>query len=69
MGEPLGLSTCKPIGRESVKFTPVREVKVLGLVRLKVRLVEEGIPSVYSVVVPKVLAMTGGVTTVRLETP
>ena len=64
--KPLGVATTKPLGRESVKLTPVNVTRVLGLLMENVRLV---VLPVRMELAPKDLAITGGATTVSEEVP
>lgn len=62
----LGVATINPSGRASVKFTPVREADVFGLLIEKLRLVVLPVKMGFAV---KDLAITGGATTDRLDCP
>jgi hypothetical protein len=66
LDKPFGVATTKPLGRESVKFTPVRATLVLGLVIVKLRLVVSPVKIGFAV---KDLAMAGGAITVREAVP
>ncbi len=59
---PLGVETVKPAGSESVKATPFNANEALGLVIVKFSDVEPASPMDAA---PNVLAMDGGVPTVR----
>lgn len=63
---PLGLATVKPEGRLSVKFTPVREVDVLGFVIVNE---SEVVPLVRMELAPKALLIDGAESTVNEEIP
>ena len=63
---PFGVATTSPLGKESVKLTPLRAAAVLGLFILNVRLV---VLPVIIELAPKDLAMTGGSITVSEEVP
>lgn len=56
------MTTSKPAGRVSVKLTPVRAVVVLGLLIEKLSVVVFPVKIGFAV---KVLAITGGATTVK----
>src|SRR5580692_10484886 len=58
---PLGVLTIRPVGRVSLNSMPVRVVPALGLVRVKVRLVE---PLRAIMGAPNALVSDGGATTV-----
>ena len=64
--KPLGVATTRPAGSESVKFTPVRVVAVLGLLMENVSAVELPVKMGFAV---NTFWMTGGATTVRDEAP
>src|SRR5262249_58919890 len=58
---PLGVATIKPLGRVSLKATPVKATVALGLVMVKVKLV---VPFSGMLAAPNALVMLGGPITV-----
>lgn len=60
---PLGVATVRPEGSVSVNATPVSELALLGLLIVKLRLVDAFTPMLEA---PNAFAIDGGETTVRL---
>lgn len=63
---PFGVATARPLGKVSLKLTPLRATAAFGLLILNVRLV---VLPVMIELAPKDLAMTGGATTLSEEVP
>jgi hypothetical protein len=64
--KPFGLATSRPLGRASLKFTPVKDEPVFGLVIVKLSVVVLFVKIGFAV---NDLAITGGSITVRLAWP
>jgi hypothetical protein len=66
LDKPFGVATTKPLGKESVKFTPVSAVAAFGLLIVKDKVVE--VPVRIGLAV-KDFAITGGAITVNDDVP